>query len=94
MQLNSLIKNIEYYKLVHGKYPFSLTQLENENEFVFITDPTQSTQNRKNINYNYKNLGDKYLLFSSGTDGIPNTEDDIFPQVKSENGKIGWIKKE
>lgn len=96
MQLNSLIKDIEFYKIEHGVYPDSLKQLKKEkvNEFVFITDPTQSTQGRKNIYYNYKNVGDKYLLFSSGTDGIPDTKDDIFPQVQTDSGKIGWIRKE
>ena len=92
MQLNSLIKDIEFYKLEHGVYPDSLKQLEKENEFVFITDPTQSTQGRKNIYYNYKNIGDKYLLFSSGSDGISNSDDDIFPETQSENKNIGWIR--
>jgi len=90
MQLNTLIKHIEYYRLENGKYPDSLQQLRNSNEFIFMTDPTQSM----NTYYNYKNLGDKYLLFSSGTDRIPNTEDDIFPQVNLNNENIGWTKEE
>ncbi|HEY4786816.1 MAG TPA: type II secretion system protein GspG [Bacteroidales bacterium] len=94
MQLNSLVKDIEFYKLEHGTYPDSLTQLKNKNRIVFIIDPTQSAQKRKNVYYNYKNLGDKYLIFSSGTDGIPNTNDDIFPQIKNKNGKIGWVRNE
>ena len=88
MQLNSLIKEIEFYKIQHGAYPDTITQLEKENHFVFISDPTQSTQDRENVYYNYKNLGDKYLLFSSGTDGIPNSDDDIFPEFQSNSGKI------
>lgn len=79
MELNTLVKHIEFYKLENGQYPDSLQQLERNDEFVFIWDPTQSAK----TNYNYKNLDDKYLLFSSGTDGIPNTDDDIFPNVKS-----------
>ena len=92
MQLNSLVKHIEYYKLENGKYPDSLQQLNRENELIFIFDPTQSTKNRENVYYNYKNLGDKYLLFSSGKDGIPNTEDDIFPEINSNYENIGWTK--
>ena len=89
MQLNTLVKHIEYYKLENGVYPDSLQQLRNTNEFIFLTDPTQSL----GTYYNYKNLGDKYLLFSSGTDRIPNTEDDIFPEINSNNENIGWTKK-
>jgi len=91
MQLNTLIKNIEYYKLENGKYPDSLQQLERNNEFIFMTDPTQPIR-KGGVYYNYKNLGNKYLLFSSGTDGIPNTEDDIFPQVDTNNKNIGYYR--
>ena len=91
MQLNTLIEHIEYYKLENGHYPDRLQQLQSKNEFIFISDPTQSTQNRKNKFYNYTNLGEHYLLFSSGTDGIPNSKDDIYPEVKA-NKNIGWQK--
>ena len=88
MQLNTLIKHIEYYKLENGVYPDSLQQFKSMNEFISITDPTQSL----GTYYNYKNLGDKYLLFSSGKDRIPNTEDDIFPEINSNYENIGWTK--
>ncbi len=43
--------------------------------------------------YNYEKIGDKYSLFSSGQDGIPNTKDDLFPQVTiTDSSKIGLIK--
>jgi type II secretory pathway pseudopilin PulG len=88
VQLNSLIKNIEYYKIKNGKYPDSLKQLENKNEIVFIVDPTQSELGSQY--YNYKNLGEKYILFSSGNDQTKNTSDDLYPKI--ENSKnIGWI---
>ncbi len=92
IELNSLIKDIEFYKLEHGVYPDSLKQLEKENDFIFIIDPTQSNQKGKNNYYNYKNLGDKYLLFSSGSDGIPYSADDIFPEIQPTNKNIGWIR--
>jgi hypothetical protein len=92
IELNSLIKDIEFFKIEYGTYPDSLAQLKKKNQIIFINDPTQSTKNKKKAYYNYKNLGDKYLLFSSGIDGIPNTKDDIYPQVQTENTKIGWIR--
>jgi hypothetical protein len=45
-----------------------------------------------NSYFNYERVGDKYRLFSSGEDGIPNTEDDLFPQVTiTDSSKIGLI---
>src|SRR5205809_6843783 len=37
MQLNSLVKNIEFYKLQHGQYPDSLEQLLNDDKLAPIT---------------------------------------------------------
>jgi hypothetical protein len=94
MQLNSLTKNIEFYKLQHGQYPDSLRQLLDDDKLAPITDAIQLNQRRENSNYNYQRIGDKYMLFSSGQDGIPNTSDDLFPQVAiSDSTKIGLIRK-
>ena len=91
IQLNSLVKEIEFYKSQNGKYPDSLKQLENQNQMIFLNDPTQS---KIGVHYyNYKNLGEKYQLFSSGSDQIPNSNDDIFPDVKNLKN-IGWTKKQ
>lgn len=93
IQLNSLMKNVEFYKLETGKYPDSLQQLSRRDEFVPVYDPIQAVQDRGNKLYNYENLGDKYLLFSSGQDGIPNTDDDLFPEIKvMDRSKIGWVR--
>jgi hypothetical protein len=93
MNLNSLVRHIEYYKLENGVYPDSLEQLDTRDMFgADIWDPTQSTKDGKRPKYNYKNLGNTYLLFSSGTDGIPNTEDDIFPKVNPNSKNVGWRK--
>ena len=86
-QINELVKDVEYYKLQNGKYPESLNQLSNVN----IQDPVKGLNAREKDVFIYKNLGDKYLLFSVGLDGKPNTKDDIYPKVKS-NSNIGWIK--
>jgi len=94
MQLNSLTKNIEFYKLQHGQYPDSLQQLLDDDKLAPITDAIQLNQRRENSNYNYQRIGDQYLLFSSGQDGIPNTSDDLLPQVAvRDSTKIGLIKK-
>ncbi|MGZ5218946.1 MAG: YgaP family membrane protein [Chitinophagaceae bacterium] len=92
MQLNSLIKNIEFYKLQHGSYPDSLQLLTNDDPFAPVTDAIQLNQRRANLYYNYEKIGDQYLLFSSGQDGIPNTEDDLHPDISlSDSSNIGLI---
>ncbi|HWK04437.1 MAG TPA: type II secretion system protein GspG [Puia sp.] len=93
MQLNSLVKNIEFYKLAHGQYPDSLQQLLKDDKLVPIYDAVQGMNAKKISYYNYQKAGDKYLLFSSGQDGIPNTKDDLFPQITiTDSSKIGLIK--
>jgi hypothetical protein len=80
--LNILFKEIEFYKLQHGNYPDSLGQLKTKDDFLSINDPLQNFDNKKRkYRYNYKKIGRKYYLFSSGVDGIPNTVDDIYPQM-------------
>jgi len=92
MQLNSLVKNIEFYKLEHGQYPDNLKQLLDDDKLAPINDAVQGMNTKGDSYYNYKKIGDKYLLFSSGQDGIPNTKDDLFPQVTiTDSSKIGLI---
>jgi hypothetical protein len=93
MQLNSLVKNVEFYKMTHGQYPDSLKQLLDDDKLAPINDVAQGMNTKENPYYNYEKIGDKYLLFSSGQDGIPNTKDDLFPQVtNTDSSKIGLIK--
>ena len=93
MQLNSLVKNIEFYKLAHEQYPDSLKQLLDDDKLAPINDAAQGMDTKENSYYNYEKIGDKYLLFSSGQDGIPNTKDDLFPQITiTDSSKIGLIK--
>ena len=93
MQLNSLVKNIEYYKLTHGQYPDSLKQLLEDDKLAPINDAVQGMNTKGDSYYNYGKVGDKYFLFSSGPDGIPKTKDDLFPQVPiTDLSKIGLIK--
>ena len=93
MQLNSLIKNIEYHKLTHGQYPDSLKQLLDDDKLAPINDAAQGMNTKGKVYYNYERIGEKYSLFSSGQDGIPNTKDDLFPQVTiTDSSKIGLLK--
>lgn len=92
MQLNSLVKNIEFYKLEHDQYPDNLKQLLNDDNLAPINDPVQGLQTKGDSYFNYEKIGDKYLLFSSGQDGVPNTKDDLFPQLAiTDSSKIGLI---
>jgi ABC-type antimicrobial peptide transport system permease subunit len=92
MQLNSLEKNVEFYKLQHGHYPDSLQQLLDDDKLAPINDAIQIVQQRQNSYYNYQKIGGKYRLFSSGQDAIPNTPDDLIPQMPiNDSSKIGWI---
>jgi hypothetical protein len=85
--LNSLVADVEYFKAQTGKYPDNLEQLKSFDPFVFITDASQS---KADAYYNYKNLGDKYLLFSSGEDQLTNTSDDLYPKIRNKK-TVGWI---
>lgn len=95
MQISNLVKDIEFYKIQHGLYPDSLKQLQLDDKSVFIYDPIQANQGRKSNLFYYLRVADKYQLFSSGEDGIPDTEDDLYPQISANMiSKIGLIKYE
>lgn len=92
-ELTNMVRDIEYYKLLNGQYPDSLPQVFKKNDRVKMYDPVQSVHLRKNITFNYEKVNDKYRLFSSGDDGIPDTQDDIYPQLtEAELNKTGWLK--
>ena len=93
INLNNLVKDIEFYKITNGQYPDSLKQLKINSTFIY--DPIQSNQKNTSNLFNYLKVDDKYRLFSSGEDGIPNTKDDLYPQVSYKLiNKIGLIKYE
>ncbi len=93
MELNNLVKDIEFYKMQNGQYPDRLQQLTKENSHVFIYDPIQSNQGQTDNLFKYQKLDNQYSLFSAGVDGIPNTNDDLYPQVSEKLvGKIGLTK--
>lgn len=86
-QMNSLVKEIEFYKMQNGTYPDNLEQLDYKNSFINIHDPIENAQ--KNDHYNYHKIENKYTLFSSGVDHIPNTKDDLYPTI--DTAKTGLI---
>lgn len=95
MQLNELVKDIEFYKIQHGIYPNKLEDLEENDRLVSIIDPillNHSTEG--DLNYQYEKVGDRYKLYSVGVDRIINTADDIYPTLaNTDSSKIGFIKK-
>jgi hypothetical protein len=87
-QLNNLVKDIEFYKLIHGSYPKDLYQLQKYDKSVVLQDEIS----KQGTLFNYKKIGDKYLLNSNGFDGIPNTKDDVFPSLtRTDSTSIGLI---
>jgi len=88
--LNSLVKDIEFYKQKKGNYPDSLEQLLPNNKLVWIYDPLLSRRPGNNkTKFNYRKINDSYLLFSSGPDRTPNTKDDIYPTISlNDSSKI------
>ena len=95
--VNDLIKRIEYHKVETGKYPETLTELEsgdqNSTSFFYIHEPFVRFNNTKPkpFNYGLVNNGNNYYLFSSGPDGKPGTEDDIYPDIPEDRiDRLGY----
>ena len=95
MQVNSLVKDIEFYKIQHGVYPNKIENLQDNDKLVSIIDPillNYSTEG--NLNYHYEKVGERYKLYSVGVDRIENTADDIYPTLSnSDSTRIGFINK-
>ena len=91
MQMTSLVKDIEFYKLQHGTYPNNLEELRKENKYALIYDAS-SGFGAESVLFNYEQIENHYILFSSGHDKLPNTPDDIYPDIPvSDTSKIGLI---
>ena len=88
-QLQQTVQSIEYYRSKWGSYPDSLNQVHLFDKTLPVYEPNHIY---KRILFNYKKVDDKYILFSSGLDGIPNTKDDIYPGLfNTDILKIGLI---
>ena len=95
MQINGLVKDIEFYKIQHGQYPDKLEDLQENDKLVSIVDPILLSNSTKgNLNFHYVKIGARYKLYSVGVDRIDNTTDDIYPTISnSDTTKIGFIRK-
>jgi general secretion pathway protein G len=78
-QLKSLKSNCEAYRLYYKKFPENLEALVNtpDNRKIIDEVPDDPWGNP----YNFEKTGNKIKLYSSGSDGLPNTEDDIVVNI-------------
>jgi hypothetical protein len=90
-QLNTIFKNVEFYKIQHGDYPDSLQQIEDLKNDLWLSDALPRKGSRlKPGHYYYEKTGDKYWLFSVGKDGEPFTADDVYPTMNpADSTKFG-----
>ena len=79
--LSLTIQSIEDYKTIHGKYPDSLIELNEDIKNPPFFEPYSFMREGKSKLFNYKKIGNGYILFSSGDDDKPNTKDDIYPNI-------------
>ena len=80
--LDKITKSLEDYKRKNGEYPDSLEELNKMYPELEIIDPLlgRNPSSHNQINFYYNKTANKYILFSVGVDGVPNTKDDIFPR--------------
>lgn len=95
MEINSFVKNVEFYKMQNGSYPDNLEQLQADDKTISIVDPMLLRKTTEgNLNYHYLKVGNKYNLHSVGIDGLDKTADDIYPTLaNTDSTKIGFIRK-
>jgi len=90
MQLNGVVKNIEYYRLAHGAYPDNITQLRDDDKMAQINDPVYGMSTATHY-FNYRRKDSCYTVFSSGPDFKPHTADDLYPVVTIiDSSKVGY----
>jgi len=81
--IDILAKDLETYRQEKGHYPDSLEEMQEIFPGLSIVDAMLGRNpnlHKKDIEYHYFRTGQKYVLFSCGIDGIPNTKDDIYPR--------------
>ena len=97
--LNRAVKDIEFYKLQHGHYPATLSEMNTKdiNNPVSVIDPTiMQRWGSKGIFFFYELEpdGKSYFVRSVGADGIPFTADDILPTLSEDERKNTGLKLE
>lgn len=86
IQLNEVVKDLEFYKSKNGQYPDSLTQLKPQNKFFNDQELFSNEfdfKKSKPSRFYYKKTDNDYVLKSFGPDLILNTKDDIYPELKT-----------
>jgi Type II secretion system (T2SS), protein G len=80
-ELNTIVEKLDLYQRKYQQYPDSLEQLAKEYHGLVIKDPLlmRNPEAHTFLKYYYKRNGSKFELFSSGIDGIPHNQDDIYP---------------
>jgi hypothetical protein len=93
VNLNNIVRHLEFHKLQYGDYPEQLTTLRDEDKFAPLGDPIQGSKFRDNTDYEYRLFGNKYTVYSRGEDGKAGTEDDLYPTVFIRDSTlIGFIR--
>ena len=97
------VKDLEYYKLIRGKYPEKLKDLvDTKNGWPRHMSTLMDTstgqlpkfQDSDYFQYGLLDGGQHYYLFGVGPDGIANTADDVYPDIATEElDHIGYRKK-
>lgn len=85
IQLNTVVKDLEFYKSKNGQYPDSLGQLKSQNKFLNDQELFSNEfdfKKSKPARFYYKKVENDYVLKSFGPDLILNTKDDIYPELK------------
>jgi len=85
IQLNEVVKDLEFYKSKNGHYPDSLAELKTQNKFFNDQEPFNDEFDFKKLKparFYYKRVESDYILKSLGPDLILNTDDDIYPELR------------
>ncbi|MES2573385.1 MAG: hypothetical protein V4572_00445 [Bacteroidota bacterium] len=85
IQLNEVVKDLEFYKIKKGQYPDNLAELKLQNKFSNDQEFFNSEFNFEKsipLRFYYKRVENDYILKSLGPDLILNTDDDIYPELK------------
>jgi hypothetical protein len=94
MRINELVPKIEYYKMIKGEYPVVLSDLKQIDSTLTTKDFSYRIKGGYNPEYldlYYLKLdSNSYQLFAIGKDSLPNTDDDIIPEItQDEINKLG-----
>lgn len=86
-QLRSLVRSVEYYRVVYDRYPESLRDLEEQ----IGGAPGLFPATIESVHYDLSSDGSRYALRFLGQDDQAMTADDVLPALSSdEMGRVGY----